>query len=61
VVLDHGYCLSLYLDDPNGMHLEFTADSDAADPASAVFANARGELVRLPAGDHTPNNPLRHG
>jgi len=60
MVLDHGYCRSLYLDDPNGMHLEFTADSDAADLASPVYAEAHAELARWLAGDRTPNNALRH-
>lgn len=60
MILDHGYCLSLYFDDPNGVHLEFTADSDAVDLKSPVYSDARGELQRWLGGDHTPNNPLRH-
>lgn len=61
MVLDHGYCVSLYLDDPNGMHLEFTADSDNADSESPVYTDARNELDRWLGGDRTPNNALRHG
>src|SRR5215213_3109466 len=35
-VLDHGYCRSLYVRDPNGLLLELTADHPAADTISAT-------------------------
>jgi glyoxylase I family protein len=59
-VLEHGYCRSLYVSDPNDMILEFTVDSPAA---VAVAAQRRGrahaELKRWLAGDHTSNNTYR--
>lgn len=62
-VLEHGYCRSLYVNDPNGMILEFTCDTPgAATPEvnAQVAAKAHAELRRWLAGDHSNNNPYRH-
>lgn len=60
-VLQHGYCRSVYVNDPNGMIVEFCCDDPrAADGASARKANAHAELKRWLAGDHTNNNMFRH-
>lgn len=59
-VLDHGYCVSLYIEDPNGMLLEFTVDHPDADKINAEQKQkAHKELERWLAGDHTSNNPFR--
>lgn len=59
-VLDHGYCRSLYVGDPNGLLLELTADDHRADQISATRrASAREDLARWLAGDHTSNNTYR--
>ncbi|OYQ24383.1 glyoxalase [Sandarakinorhabdus cyanobacteriorum] len=61
-VLEHGYCRSVYVTDPNGMILEFTYDApEALDPAldAQRRANAHAELKRWLAGDHTNNNNFR--
>ncbi|MFN3288572.1 MAG: hypothetical protein ACK40H_08990 [Sphingomonadaceae bacterium] len=62
-VLEHGYCRSLYVRDPNGMILEFTHDTPEAmapDVDARRRAEARAELARWLAGDHRNNNPFRH-
>ena len=61
-VLEHGYCRSLYVTDPNGMIVEFTCDSASAVGADTVRdrrEKARRELSRWLAGDHTSNNVFR--
>ena len=59
-VLEHGYCRSLYTEDPNGMLLEFTLDVPQADDiASERAADAHETLRRWLAGDHTSNNSYR--
>lgn len=59
-VLDHGYCRSVYVMDPNGMLVEFTCDHPDADKISATRrADAHSELERWLAGDHTSNNMFR--
>lgn len=59
-VIDHGYCRSLYVLDPDQMALEFAVDSgDVATIAARRRADAHDELRRWLAGDHTPNNNLR--
>ena len=59
-VLEHGYCRSLYTEDPNGMLLEFTLDvPEAADIAELRSADAHETLRRWLAGDHTSNNSYR--
>lgn len=61
-VLEHGYCRSVYVKDPNGMTLEFTCDEPRAmDPEvdSERRASAHAELARWLGGDHHNNNPFR--
>ena len=58
--IDHGYCLSLYVSDPDGMVLEFTSDPENADELWAWQARTAHEtLTQWLAGDRTPNNDLR--
>lgn len=59
-VLEHGYCRSVYVNDPNGLILEFTLDHPEADKiAAARRADAHRELRRWLAGDHHSNNDYR--
>ena len=59
-VLEHGYCRSLYTEDPNGMLLEFTCDAPGAEKISADRRkDAHETLKRWLAGDHTSNNNYR--
>jgi catechol 2,3-dioxygenase-like lactoylglutathione lyase family enzyme len=59
-VLDHGYCRSVYIKDPNGMVLEFTLDEPSALAEEAERrAAAHEELKRWLAGDHRNNNRFR--
>ena len=57
---DHGYCQSLYVNDPNNLRLEFTVD---APDAEAIYArhtpNARAYLEEWLAGDRSINNDIR--
>ena len=59
-VLEHGYCRSLYVEDPNGMLVEFTVDTDGVDDINAArLEDAHETLKRWLAGDHTSNNTYR--
>jgi catechol 2,3-dioxygenase-like lactoylglutathione lyase family enzyme len=59
--LEHGYCRSVYVVDPNGLIVEFTCDDPrAGDGAAERKAKAHSELKRWLAGDHTTNNAFRH-
>jgi catechol 2,3-dioxygenase-like lactoylglutathione lyase family enzyme len=59
-VLEHGYCRSVYVTDPNGMIVEFTRDHpDAASINRNALGKAHTELKRWLAGDHTSNNTYR--
>lgn len=59
-VLEHGYCRSLYTEDPNGMLVEFTVDAPGyADIEATRLANAHEDLKKWLAGDHTSNNTYR--
>jgi glyoxylase I family protein len=59
-VLEHGYCRSLYTEDPNGLLLEFTVDVDNADEIAVERrADSHETLQRWLAGDHTSNNVYR--
>jgi len=59
-VLEHGYCRSLYVVDPNGLILEFTRDHPDADKILRDRrADAHQELKRWLAGDHRSNNAYR--
>jgi glyoxylase I family protein len=60
--LEHGYCRSLYVTDPNGMLLELTADEPKAvehDKVEHKVATAHAELARWLKGDHKSNNTYR--
>lgn len=59
-VLEHGYCRSVYVTDPNGLILEFTLDAPNADKIGVErVASAHADLKRWIAGDHTSNNTYR--
>jgi catechol 2,3-dioxygenase-like lactoylglutathione lyase family enzyme len=59
-VLEHGYCRSLYTEDPNGLLLEFTVDVPNVDEIAVERrADAHETLKRWLAGDHTSNNVYR--
>ena len=59
-VLEHGYCRSLYVTDPNGLLVEFTVDHpDAARINAERRTTAAADLSRWLGGDHTSNNIYR--
>ena len=59
-VLEHGYCRSVYVNDPNGLILEFTLDSPLVNEINATRrADAHQSLKRWLAGDHHSNNTYR--
>jgi len=59
-VVDHGYCRSLYISDPDGLAVEFTCDAADAERINAQLrADAHSELRRWLGGDRPPNNDLR--
>ena len=59
-VLEHGYCTSLYVTDPDGMIVELTLDHPEADSIHALRRRmAVADLERWLAGDHRSNNTYR--
>lgn len=59
-VLEHGYCRSVYITDPNGMILEFTLDAPKANEINETRrTTAHEDLWRWLKGDHTSNNVYR--
>jgi glyoxylase I family protein len=59
-VLEHGYCRSVYVTDPNDLIVEFTLDAPKAAEINAERrTKAHEELRRWLAGDHTSNNVYR--
>jgi glyoxylase I family protein len=59
-IVDHGYCFSVYVVDPNNLRLEFTVDCEGFDKIAAYKdEHAHEDLKRWLAGDHTPNNDVR--
>jgi glyoxylase I family protein len=59
-VLEHGYCRSLYVVDPDGMICEFTVDHpDVAKINATRLKDAHAELKRWLAGDRKSNNMFR--
>ncbi len=62
LTIDHGYCTSLYLSDPDGLIIELTVDLPAAVTGEAVAERRRTAHDALAAwlsGDHADNNPFR--
>lgn len=62
-VIDHGYCKSLYVTDPDGLQVEFTVDPPDVQAIEAYQREvARKSLDAWQAGDRRPNNNIRpHG
>jgi catechol 2,3-dioxygenase-like lactoylglutathione lyase family enzyme len=59
-VLEHGYCRSLYVEDPNGLLLEFTVDHPDVEKISGDRRkDAHAVLKRWLAGDYKSNNVYR--
>lgn len=59
-ILEHGYCRSVYVTDPNGMIVEFCCDADhAMKDADKWKKEAHANLKRWIAGDHASNNNYR--
>ncbi len=59
-VLEHGYCRSVYVTDPNGMIVEFTRDHPDVERINReAVGKAHAELKRWLGGDHTSNNTYR--
>lgn len=59
--LEHGYCHSLYILDPDDMIVEFCVDHPQVEKINAeVLPIAHSELKRWLAGDRTPNNEAYH-
>jgi hypothetical protein len=59
-VLEHGYCRSVYVTDPNGLILEFTLDHPEVEKINTTQrGRAHAELKRWMAGDYTSNNTYR--
>lgn len=60
-ILEHGYCHSLYVLDPDDLIVEFCVDHPDMEKINAdVLPIAHSELSRWLAGDHTPNNEAYH-
>ena len=58
--IDHGYCVSTYVVDPDGLSVEFTVDAENVEELNKWQSSiAHSELDRWLAGDHTPNNNAR--
>ena len=59
-LVDHGYCRSLYLFDPDGLIIELTVDDPVAVGDAAEHRDrAHAELARWKAGDRRSNNRYR--
>ena len=57
---DHGYCKSIYCQDPDGLVVEFTSDPpDVGKINDQQRATAHAALARWQAGDRTVNNTIR--
>ena len=57
---DHGYCKSIYAQDPDGMVVEFTSDPPDVGKINAWQRKTAHEtLKRWAAGDRTVNNDIR--
>jgi glyoxylase I family protein len=61
IFIDHGYCQSLYVQDPDNLTLEFTSDpKNIAEIDEWQSKTAHETLSRWIGGDLKPNNNLRH-
>jgi len=59
--VNHGYCQSIYIQSPDNLRLEFTVDIDNIEEIAEMRRkDAHSELKRWLAGDHRPNNDIRH-
>lgn len=59
-LIDHGYCKSLYVTDPDGLQVEFTVDAANVDEINDYQRRvARKSLDAWQAGDTRPNNNVR--
>jgi glyoxylase I family protein len=59
-LIDHGYCKSLYVTDPDGLQVEFTVDPpDVANIVEYQREVARKSLDAWVSGDTRPNNDIR--
>ncbi len=57
---DHGYCKSIYVEDPDGLLVEFTADAPDVEKINALqLETAHESLRRWAAGDRKVNNDIR--
>jgi glyoxylase I family protein len=57
---NHGYCVSFYVNDPDGHMVELTYDTEEArEHADFIRNRASSELQRWLAGDRKTNNELR--
>jgi catechol 2,3-dioxygenase-like lactoylglutathione lyase family enzyme len=60
MLLDHGYCKSLYITDPDGLQVEFTVDAANVDEINDYQQRvARKSLDAWQSGDTRPNNNVR--
>jgi len=60
MVLDHGYCKSVYITDPDGLQVEFTLDAPNVDAINEYQQRiAHQSLKAWQAGDTRPNNNVR--
>jgi len=60
LVIDHGYCRSLYVGDPDGLLVELTVDHPDVEQINATRRSAaHDDLARWLAGDRRPNNTWR--
>jgi len=58
--IEHGYCSSLYVEDPDGLQLEFTLDADDVDEINAWQSkSAHQTLKEWMNGRREPNNKPR--
>ena len=61
VFIDHGYCQSLYVQDPDDLTLEFTSDpKNIGEINEWQSKTAHDTLSKWIGGDRKPNNNLRH-
>ena len=59
-VIDHGYCKSLYITDPDGLQVEFTVDAPNVNEINEYQRRvAHKSLQAWQAGDTRPNNNVR--